>query len=129
MPRRRISGVFPAIAPVVTLYGRAAAVGRLAPLRSFVAGLAAWTAIALPAYFAWRALMEPIADMRPWAGRLAEVVLVGAAVWQLTPLKSICLRHCRTPLSFFLRFGANAARTSGAGRMGLSHGLFCVGCC
>lgn len=122
--------MFPAITPVVTLYGRAAAAGRLAPLPFFVAGyLAAWTAIALPAYFAWRALMEPIADVRPWAGRLAGVVLVAAAVWQLTPLKSICLRHCRTPLSFFLRFGANAARTSGALRMGLSHGLFCLGCC
>ena len=52
-----------------------------------------------------------------------------AAVWQLTPLKSICLRHCRSPLSFFLRFGANAARPSGALRMGLTHGLFCLGCC
>ena len=122
--------MFPAIAPVAKLYGRAAAAGRVAPLPFFVAGyIAVWTSIGLPAYFAWRALMEPIAEARPWAGRLAGVVLIAAAVWQLTPLKSVCLRHCRSPISFFLRFGANVARPSGALRMGVTHGLFCLGCC
>ena len=122
--------MFPAIAPVVKLYGRAATAGRVAPLPFFVAGyVAVWTSIGLPAYFAWRALMDPIADARPWAGRLAGLVLVGAAVWQLTPLKSVCLRHCRSPISFFLRFGTNVARPSGSLRMGLAHGLFCLGCC
>ena len=122
--------MFPAIAPVVKLYGRAAAAGRVAPLPFFVAGyIAVWTSIGVPAYFAWRALMDPIADAHPWAGRLAGGVLVAAAVWQLTPLKSLCLRHCRSPISFFLRFGANVARPSGALRMGLAHGAFCLGCC
>jgi predicted metal-binding membrane protein len=122
--------MFPAIAPVVKLYGRAAAAGRVAPLPFFVAGyIAVWTSIGVPAYFAWRALMDPIAEARPWAGRLAGVVLVAAAVWQLTPLKSVCLRHCRSPISFFLRFGASVARPVGALRMGVTHGLFCLGCC
>lgn len=122
--------MFPAITPVVRLYGRAAAAGRVAPLPFFVAGyLAVWTSIGLPAYAAWRALMDPIADGRPWAGRLAGVVLLAAAVWQLTPLKTVCLRHCRSPISFFLRFGAKVSRPSGALRMGATHGLFCLGCC
>ena len=122
--------MFPAISPVVKLYGRAAAAGRVAPLPFFVAGyIAIWTSIGLPAYLAWRALMDPIADARPWAGRLAGAVLLAAAAWQLTPLKSVCLRHCRSPISFFLRFGANVARPSGALRMGVTHGLFCLGCC
>ena len=122
--------MFPAVAPVVKLYGRAAAAGRVAPLPFFVTGyIAVWTSVALPAYLAWRVLMDPIADARPWAGRLAGLVLVAAAVWQLTPLKSLCLRHCRSPISFFLRFGANAARPLGALRMGIAHGLFCLGCC
>lgn len=122
--------MFPAISPVVKLYGRAAAAGRVAPLPFFVAGyLAVWTGMGVPAYFAWRALMDPIAEARPWAGRLAGVVLLAAAVWQLTPLKSVCLRHCRSPISFFLRFGANVARPTGALRMGATHGAFCVGCC
>ncbi len=122
--------MLPAIAPVVKLYGRAAAAGRVAPLPFFVAGyIAVWTSIALPVYAAWRTLSGPIADARPWAGRLAGVVLVVAAVWQVTPLKSECLRHCRSPISFFLRFGAKTSRPSGALRMGTIHGLFCLGCC
>jgi predicted metal-binding membrane protein len=56
-------------------------------------------------------------------------VLLAAAVWQLTPLKSVCLRHCRSPLSFFLRHGRAAARPLGALQMGAAHGAFCVGCC
>ncbi len=122
--------MFPAISPVVKLYGRAAAAGRVAPLPFFVAGyIAVWTSVGFPAYAAWRALMDPIEDARPWVGRLAGVVLVAAAVWQLTPLKSICLRHCRSPISFFLRFGAKVTRPVGAMRMGVTHGLFCLGCC
>ncbi len=122
--------MLPAITPVVKLYGRAAAAGRVAPLPFFVAGyIAVWSSIALPAYAAWRALSGPIADARPWAGRLAGVVLVAAAIWQVTPVKSACLRHCRSPISFFLRFGARTSRPSGALRMGVIHGLFCLGCC
>lgn len=122
--------MFPAVAPVVKLYGRAAAAGRVAPLPFFVAGyLAVWTSIGLPAYAAWRVLMDPIAEARPWAGRLAGAVLVAAAVWQLTPLKSMCLRHCRSPISFFLRFGSRVTRPVGALRMGVTHGVFCLGCC
>ena len=122
--------MFPAISPVVKLYGRAAAAGRVAPLPFFVAGyIAVWISMSLPGYFAWRALMDPIAEARPWAGRLAGVVLLSAAVWQLTPLKSVCLRHCRSPMSFFMRFGGNLARPRGAIRMGITHGLFCLGCC
>ena len=122
--------MFPAISPVVKLYGRAATAGRVAPLPFFVAGyIAVWTSIGLPAYVAWRALMNPIAEAPPWAGRLAGIVLLAAAVWQVTPLKSMCLRHCRSPISFFLRFGANVARPAGALRMGVRHGLFCLGCC
>lgn len=122
--------MFPAITPVVRLYGRAAAAGRVAPLPFFVAGyIAVWTALGLPAYAAWRALMDPIDMHEPWAGRLAGGVLIAAAVWQLTPLKSVCLRHCRSPISFFMRFGSSVTRPVGALRMGATHGSFCVGCC
>jgi len=122
--------MLPAITPVVKLYARAATAGRVAPLPFFVAGyLIVWTTLSVPAYVAWRTLLDPIAEARPWAGRLAGTVLVVAAVWQLTPLKSMCLQHCRSPISFFLRFGANVARPVGALRMGSTHGLFCVGCC
>jgi predicted metal-binding membrane protein len=88
--------MFPAISPVVRLYSRGAAAGRVAPLPFFVAGyIVVWTSIGIPAFFAWRALMEPLAGGRIWAARLAGGVLIAAAVWQLTPMKSVCLRHCR----------------------------------
>lgn len=122
--------MFPAIAPVVKLYARASAQGRVAPLPFFVAGyLALWSALGLPAYFAWRALETPIAEEATWAGRLAGATLAVAAVWQVTPLKALCLRHCRSPMSFFMRFGRRVGRPLGALRMGVSHAVFCVGCC
>jgi predicted metal-binding membrane protein len=122
--------MFPAISPVVKLYSRASAARRVAPLPFFVAGyVAVWTSLGLPGYAAWRALTDALAEGRPWAGRLAGAALVLAAVWQLTPLKSVCLRHCRSPMSFFLRFGGRLAKPLGALRMGATHAVYCVGCC
>lgn len=122
--------MLPAVLPVVRLYGQAAAAGRAAPVFFFAAGyLAVWSLTGLPAYLAWRALDAPLAEGQHWAARLAGAVLLVAAVWQVTPLKSICLRHCRSPMGFFLRFGGTIERPSGAFAMGMSHSGFCVGCC
>ena len=58
---------------------------------------------------------------------LAGVVLIVAGIYQWTPLKEACLRHCRSPLDFLLfhwREGGVGALTSGIG-----HGTFCLGCC
>ncbi len=61
------------------------------------------------------------------AGPLGGVVLLLAGVYQLTPLKRACLRHCRSPLDFVLtRWRRGAA---GALIMGIEHGAFCLGCC
>lgn len=120
----------PAIAPVLSLYRQAAARRRVAPVPFFAAGyLIVWAVPAVPAYFAWRALQDPLANGETWAAFLAGVVLLAAAGWQLTPLKSACLRHCRSPLSFFLRYGGAAGRPRGAFQMGAAHGAFCIGCC
>lgn len=123
--------MFPAIAPMVRLYARAAARGTVAPVPFFVAGyLAVWSAIGLPGYLAWRELADPLADGAHWVGRLAGVVFVAAGVYQLTPLKSMCLEHCRSPISFFLRHGGTTIdRPIRSLRLGAHHGLFCLGCC
>jgi len=58
---------------------------------------------------------------------LGGVLLMTAGLYQLTPLKQACLKHCRSPLQFILtrwRSGAN-----GAFHMGIEHGAYCVGCC
>jgi predicted metal-binding membrane protein len=54
-------------------------------------------------------------------------LLLAAGVYQLTPIKHVCLRHCRSPLAFLSTHWRRDAR--GALRMGLVHGAFCVGCC
>ena len=55
------------------------------------------------------------------------VVLLAAGVYQLTPLKHACLGHCRSPHAFLGTHWRRSA--SGALRMGLVHGAYCVGCC
>lgn len=122
--------MFPAVVPVVRLYGRAAARGNAAPTVFFVGGyLVLWTLVGIPAYFAWRRLEQPLMTGSPWAGRVAGAVAVAAGLYQLTPLKSVCLRHCRSPMSFFLHHGKHLDRPAGAFVAGGRHGLFCVGCC
>ena len=125
-----IAMMLPAMTPVVKLYALASGQRRVAPLAYFVGGyLALWLLLGVPAYFAWRALNMPMADGADWVARLAGGSFVAAGVWQLTPLKDLCLRNCRSPMSFFLRYGGRIERPLGASRMGATHGLFCVGCC
>jgi len=55
------------------------------------------------------------------------MLLLAAGIYQLTPIKQACLRHCRSPLAFLSSHWRLGAR--GALRMGLVHGAFCMGCC
>lgn len=55
------------------------------------------------------------------------VVLVGAGLFQFSALKASCLTHCRNPLGYFLQHWHDGP-PSGF-RLGLRHGLFCLGCC
>jgi predicted metal-binding membrane protein len=122
--------MLPAILPVVGIYRRAAGLGRAAPTPVFVLGyLVVWSVVAFPAYLAWRALAGPVDSGASWVARLAGVVLLVAAIYQLSPLKRVCLRHCRSPLSFFMRLRSNLIRPIVAARAGASHGLYCLGCC
>jgi predicted metal-binding membrane protein len=58
---------------------------------------------------------------------LGAGLLIAAGVYQLTPLKRACLRHCRSPIFFI----SHHWRPGGLGalRMGIEHGVFCTGCC
>ena len=60
--------------------------------------------------------------------RVGGAVILLAGVYQFTPLKSACLRSCRSPMGFIMThdFGGG---TPAAVRAGLSHGLYCLGCC
>jgi predicted metal-binding membrane protein len=58
---------------------------------------------------------------------LTGALLIAAGGYQFTPLKQVCLRHCRSPLDFLTQHWREG--TLGAFVMGLQHGLFCLGCC
>jgi predicted metal-binding membrane protein len=70
-------------------------------------------------------LISPM--LKSTSGVLSGAILVAAGLYQLTPLKHMCLRHCRSPLQFVLGRWRNGL--GGAWRMGLEHGAYCVGCC
>lgn len=122
--------MLPAVTPVVRLYQRAAADGRVAPTGWFVlAYLLVWSASGVPAYLLWRWLSMPLTEGEMWALRLAGGTLLLAGAYQLTPMKRACLRHCRSPLSYFVRLRGSLARPAGAVRAGLQHAAYCCGCC
>jgi predicted metal-binding membrane protein len=97
----------------------------------FAAGyLAAWGGFsALAAGLQWGLeqleLLSPM--MTTTSYWLGGAILLAAGAWQLTPIKGVCLRHCRSPLSFLAQQWRPGRR--GAFRMGLEHGTYCLGCC
>ena len=58
---------------------------------------------------------------------IGGVLLLAAGAYQLSPLKNMCLRHCRTPMGFITNDWRDGGR--GALLMGLHHGGYCLGCC
>jgi predicted metal-binding membrane protein len=128
--------MLPSAAPILLLFARAnrneKAGGRLfIPTGIFAAGyLAAWGGFsALATGLQWElqrlGLLSPMmATTSYWLG---SAILLAAGVWQLTPIKGICLRHCRSPMHFFV-LSWRPGRL-GAFRMGLEHGSYCLGCC
>ena len=92
--------------------------------------LAAWAGFSLVAVilqwgFAQTGILSPM--LVGTNVTFGGVLLLAAGIYQLTPIKHACLRHCRSPLAFLSTHWRRGAR--GALRMGLMHGAFCVGCC
>jgi predicted metal-binding membrane protein len=128
-----VAMMFPTIAPMVLAHHMVVAQRGegLLPTMAFVLGyLVVWTAIGLGPMAAFLAFHNlPIeAAGSSWMPIVAGGVLVGAGLYQFTPLKGVCLKACRTPLSFILThdFGSGAP---GAFRAGVVHGAYCLGCC
>jgi predicted metal-binding membrane protein len=127
--------MFPSIAPMVLMYARVAKTRRARGLGGstglFVTGyLVTWSVFGLAAYGLFELLDSADLGLLAWdrAGRyLAGGVLLAAAIYQLTPAKDACLRRCRGPLAFVLERWRDGP--TGALRMGLEHGAWCVGCC
>lgn len=126
--------MFPSVAPIAVLWTRsiskrAKGTERAARIASFVGGyLVAWTgygAVAFLALIGTQRLVDASPDAAKWLG---VSLFAAAGIYQLTPLKSACLKHCRSPITQLLHY----ANYKGAGRdlrVGVHHGLYCVGCC
>jgi predicted metal-binding membrane protein len=92
--------------------------------------LVVWTGFsAMAALAQWTlhraALLSP--GMASTSSMLGGLVLLAAGAFQFTPLKRACLMHCRSPAGFLM--SEWRAGRWGALRMGMKHGLYCVGCC
>jgi len=131
-----IGMMVPSAAPAVLMYAAVARRGAreghaVASIPAFVAGYAlAWTGFSVAATLAqWglerAALLSPaLVTSSP---RFGAATLLAAGVYQWTPWKDACLRHCRSPAHFI---GAHwRPGATGALRMGFVHGLYCLGCC
>ena len=123
----------PSVTPVLLLAANAPRSERrvLSPVALFGAGyLLVWTGFSVLATLAqWAlhdtALLSP--TMAASSPRVAGAILIGAGLYQLTPLKHVCLTHCRSPIDFLMAHWRGGA--IGPLRMGLHHGRYCLGCC
>ena len=128
--------MLPSVAPMMLLFARISrerqARGRaFVPTWVFLAGyLGAWTVYGLAAYGLFRLVTAFGTDWLAWdrAGPyVAGGAIAAAGIYQLSPFKEVCLRHCRGPMHYVMH-GWREGRP-GALRMGAEHGLFCIGCC
>jgi predicted metal-binding membrane protein len=130
--------MFPAAAPMLLLFQtvatqRRTSTGASVPTWVFAAGyFVVWTAVGILTWTLIQVLSDVAgrlgaAERATWAPIALGAVLVGAGLYQLTPLKQVCLDHCRSPFAFVMQHWR--AGYGGAVRMGIAHGLYCLGCC
>jgi predicted metal-binding membrane protein len=121
--------MLPSALPMVGLY---AATQKLQSARTktisvalfAVTYLGLWALTGVPVYAASLVLMAVSAETLAYV--VAGVLLI-AGLFQLSPLKQVCLRHCRSPIGFLL--GHWRPGWAGALAMGWSHAVYCLGCC
>ena len=131
-----VAMMVPSAAPMVLLYAtvarKAAREGfNLPPATVFMAGyVAAWSGFSLLATaLQWlldqAALLSPMLRLRSPA--IGAMLLILTGCYQLSPWKQTCLQHCRSPAQFLSSHWRPGL--GGALRMGVDHGLYCLGCC
>lgn len=128
--------MLPSATPVLLLCGRAARNrDPREPVAALVYALAGgyllvWAAFSVAATFLQRALASALLltpMMEPATPVAAAAILFIAGAYQFVPLKRACLHACRTPMAFLTRYWRPGV--SGAFRMGITHGIYCLGCC
>ena len=110
--------MLPSTSPLVLLYARQSTAASSTLLTAGY--VAVWAGVGLAAYGIDMRLPDP-------SNRVVGAVLIGAGLYQLTPLKTACLKRCRNPADFLVTHWRRGR--VGALRLGLEHGAYCVGCC
>ena len=120
--------MLPSVAPVASLYARSVRTNRGLRLATFTAGyLAVWAVSAVPGWAALRAV-DRLQGHGTWATVMASGVFAAVGLWQLSPLKEQCLRHCRSPFAQLLEYGSYRGALRDL-RVALHHGATCLACC
>ena len=131
-----VAMMIPSAAPTILLYARVhrhhQPSSRAPHSVMFLSGyLLAWLLFSIAATLLHAALERSglVHGMLMWSSSagLTGALLLLAGAFQLTPLKHVCLLHCRSPAAWLARHWQSGS--AGALRMGMRHGLFCVGCC
>jgi predicted metal-binding membrane protein len=131
-----VAMMMPSAAPMVLMHAsigrkQAKAVRPLAATALFVVGyLVVWAGFSLMATSLQWGLesMDVVSGMMVITSpTIAGLVLIAAGLYQLTPLKLACLKHCQHPLIFIAHHWRPGRM--GAFRMGIEHGGYCLGCC
>ncbi len=130
-----VAMMFPAMIPVVSMYNssttKVGAQTRVAGTVLFLGGYLLLYALLGAGVYVVTYLAFNLAALIPvlasYALPAVSGLLIVAGVWQLSPLKDRCLSKCVSPFGFFLLHMKKGL--SGAFRMGMEHGYYCVGCC
>ena len=130
-----VAMMLPSAAPMILLHARIDRGTQAQRTRdSFLFVLcyvAVWTIFSALATLAQAALIDggllSSASLAFGSSMLRAGLLFAAAIWQLTSAKAACLEQCQSPLQFVMRYWRPGA--GGAIRLGVRHGLFCLGCC
>lgn len=128
--------MLPSAAPLVLLYAGALRTRGVEHAGRLVYVLAAgyvlvWASFSIGATLLQRVLSSALVltpMMEPAAPVAAAAIVAAAGLYQLTPLKGACLRVCRSPLAYLLQHWGSGG-TAAAFRLGIGHGLYCLGCC
>jgi predicted metal-binding membrane protein len=110
--------MLPSTSPLVLLYARQSTA--LSSTLLTAGYVAVWAGVGLAAYGIDMRLPDP-------GNAVVGAVLIGAGLYQLTPLKTACLTRCRNPADFLVTHWRRGR--AGALRLGVEHGAYCVGCC
>lgn len=126
--------MLPSVAPVAITWIRgisrqANGLTRTARITAFTGGyLVVWTTFGILAYVGLAAVGD-LVDAHPDTGRwIGAGAFLLAGAQQLGPLKDVCLRHCRSPMGQLMRYTRFRPWARDL-RVGIHHGLYCLGCC